>query len=81
MRAGCGPPESATAAGLSSLFLAANLPAWRDVHDLAKLLIDCGAAVNAMDNDGETPLDETYDKDEVRAMLRRHGGRCAHYDC
>ena len=57
--------------------------AWDDFHNMAKLLIERGAAVNAKGSDGDTPMDHAYntDADGVQAVLRRHGGRCADYDC
>ena len=41
--------------------------------ELAELLIAKGADVNAMDKDGNTPLD--YADGEIAALLRKHGGK------
>ena len=64
--------------GGTPLHLAAAVNAPR----IAKLLIDHGADVNAVTHSiyGETPLDMSpsgSDGEEMRALLRRHGGRCA----
>ena len=54
--------------------------AWSNSLDVAKLLIERGADVNAKDADDFTPLDRALNEDdseEMQALLRRHGGRCA----
>jgi ankyrin repeat protein len=41
--------------------------------ELAELLTAKGADVNAMDKDGNTPLD--YADGEIADLLRKHGGK------
>ena len=62
--------------GLTALHYAAR----KNSLDVAKLLIERGADVSAKDDDGDTPLDlalSERDREEMQAVLHRHGGRCA----
>ena len=47
------------------------------IKEIAELLIDKGANVNAMNNDGETPLDLAikFKNTETTDLLRKHGGK------
>ena len=45
----------------------------QDRKEVAELLIAKGSDVNAMDNDGQTPLD--YAGDETVDLLHKHGGK------
>ena len=83
--AGCAQPPERRAAeivlpdGLTPLHDAAR----ENSLDMAKLLIDHGADVNATDSSGCTPLDRALSKisidQELEAVLRRHGGTCAEH--
>jgi ankyrin repeat protein len=42
---------------------------------VVEALLKAGAVVDLMDKDGETPLDMSKDQQEVKALLRAHGGR------
>jgi ankyrin repeat protein len=44
-----------------------------------ELLIATKANVNAVNSDGETPLDcaENFSQNEIIALLRKHGGKTA----
>ena len=42
-------------------------------NEIAKLLISKSADVNALDDDGKTPLD--YAEGETIDLLRKHGGK------
>ena len=51
---------------------------WNAVYlEIAQVLLEKGAEVNALDNDGETPLDQAIEGgfDEMVALLRKHGGK------
>ena len=45
--------------------------------EIAELLIDAGADVNAKDDDGTTPLDRAIQlgHPEIADLLRQHGGK------
>ena len=53
--------------------------AWCGHPDIVELTLAAGANVNAVNFDGETPLDcaKNFSQDEIAALLRRHGGRTA----
>ena len=60
--------------GRTALMAAAS----KGSYEAVKLLIEKGADVNAKDNDGRSAYDHTYryyDGEEVRSILRKHGGR------
>ncbi|MDP6795777.1 MAG: ankyrin repeat domain-containing protein [Verrucomicrobiota bacterium] len=61
--------------GASSLHWAA----WCGHSDIVELLIATKANVNAVNSDGETPLDcaENFSQNEIIALLRKHGGKTA----
>ena len=52
--------------------------AWNNAAEVAKLLIDNGAEVNAKTKDGRTPLDLAIYEEHgaMQSLLRQHGGRC-----
>ena len=59
---------------------ALHVATWDNSLDVAKLLIERGADVSSKDDDGDTPLDlalSKRDREEMQAVLRHHGGRCA----
>ena len=62
-----------------------HLAAQTNALHVAKLLIDHDAEVNAVTKNGKTPLDMSLlfriDGEEMQALLRRHGGRCARRQC
>ena len=61
--------------GASSLHWAA----WCGHPDIVELILATRANVNAVNFDGETPLDcaNNFSQNEIAALLRRHGGRTA----
>jgi len=58
-------------------FTALHIAAQRDYEDLAMLLINNGADINAKDQNGETPLDYALDNDQIAMadLLRKHGAQ------
>ena len=61
--------------GASSLHWAA----WCGHSDIVELILAAEANVNAINFDGETPLDcaTHFSQNEIAALLRKHGGRTA----
>jgi ankyrin repeat protein len=61
--------------GASSLHWAA----WCGHPDIVELIIAARANVNAINFDGETPLDcaKNFSQNEIAAILREHGGKTA----
>ena len=61
--------------GASSLHSAA----WCGHPDIVELILAAEANVNAINFDGETPLDcaTNFSQNEIAALLRKHGGRTA----
>ena len=49
----------------------------QDYKKIVAFLIAKGAEINALDNDGKTPLDQATlsDKGETVALIRKHGGK------
>ena len=61
--------------GASSLHSAA----WCGHPDVVELILAAEANVNAINFDGETPLDcaTNFSQNEIAALLRKHGGKTA----
>ena len=61
--------------GASSLHWAA----WCGHPDIVEVIIAARANVNAINFDGETPLDcaTNFSQNEIAALLRKHGGKTA----
>ncbi len=55
---------------------ALNFAAYNGHKEMVELLINNGADVNVVDEDGEAPLDFTVNK-EIISLLRKHGGKTA----
>ena len=55
---------------------ALNFAAYNGHKEIVELLINNGADVNVVDEDGEAPLDFTVNK-EIISLLRKHGGKTA----
>ena len=55
---------------------ALNFAAYNGHKEIVQLLINNGADVNVVDEDGEAPLDFTVNK-EIISLLRKHGGKTA----
>ena len=51
--------------------------AMRGYKEIVELLLAKGADVNAKGWDGRTPVDYAIRKEEIAALLRKHGGKTA----
>ena len=62
--------------GMTALHVAAS----RGGKEAVKLLLDYGANVNAMDYNGDTPLDRVHQQDrkEIAPILKAAGGKRGH---
>ena len=75
LAAGTDPDTRDKRYGASSLHWAA----WCGHHDIVKLIIAARANMNAVNFDGETPLDcaNNFSQNEIAALLREHGAKTA----